>query len=122
VVEDEASLLDLVARVLTGLGYRVLSAGTAAKAMQVAKESEFKFDLLLTDVVLSGGVQGDELARDLCTHKPDLPVLYMSGYTRNAIVHPGRLDARVKFLEKPFTPGALATKVRDALGQTLSSG
>jgi two-component system cell cycle sensor histidine kinase/response regulator CckA len=122
VVEDEASLLDLVARVLSGLGYRVLSAGTAAEAVRVAKESEFQFDLLLTDVVLSGGVQGNELARDLCTHMPGLPVLYMSGYTRNAIVHPGRLDAGVKFLEKPFTPGALATMVRAALGQTRSSG
>jgi FixJ family two-component response regulator len=60
-------------------------------------------------------MQGTDLARDLLTSMPDLPVLYMSGYARDAIVHAGRLDQGVNFLEKPFTQDALATMVRAVL-------
>jgi two-component system cell cycle sensor histidine kinase/response regulator CckA len=115
VVEDEVSLRTLIARVLGNLGYRVLIAGTGAQALQVANEADCRLDLLLTDVVLPGGMQGTDLARDLLTSMPDLPVLYMSGYARDAIVHAGRLDQGVNFLEKPFTQDALATMVRAVL-------
>lgn len=73
--------------------------------------------LLLTDVVLPGVMQGNDLAR--CVHDlwPDLPILYMSGYTRNGIVHAGRLDGGVNFLEKPFTPEVLVKMVRQMLDQ-----
>jgi PAS domain S-box-containing protein len=115
VVEDEASLRSLVARVLGGLGYSVLMAGTAAEAFAIVREAEQPIDMLLTDVVLPGGVQGNELARDLLESRPELPVLYMSGYTRDAIVHAGRLDEGVNYLAKPFTPASLAEKVREVL-------
>ena len=118
VVEDEAPLRDLVVRVLGSLGYRVLVAGTAAEAREVLQEIEYRLDLLLTDVVLPGGEQGNDLARDLHYLQPDLPVLYVSGYPRDAIVHAGQLDAGVNFLEKPFTPETLARTVRSVLDQT----
>jgi two-component system cell cycle sensor histidine kinase/response regulator CckA len=114
-VEDEAPLRNLVARILEGLGYRVLLAGTGEEALQVAKEVESHFDLLLTDLVLPGGMRGNDLARDLRARTPGLPVLYMSGYARDTIARGGRLDVEVNFLEKPFTPEALATMVRHAL-------
>ena len=120
-MEDEVSLRNLVTRVLDGRGYRVLSAGTGAEALQIAGEAGCLLDLLLTDVVLPGGMQGDDLARAVRAARPDLPVLFMSGYPRNAIVHAGRLDEGVNFLEKPFTPEALATMVREVLDQTQAS-
>jgi FixJ family two-component response regulator len=67
-------------------------------------------------------MQGNDLARDLLVSRPELPVLFMSGYTRNTIVHAGRLDEGVNFLEKPFTPVVLATTVRAVLDQRRTSG
>jgi DNA-binding response OmpR family regulator len=72
-------------------------------------------DLLLTDVVLPGSLQGNELSRAALALYPHLPVLYMSGYTRDAIVHSGRLDEGVNYIEKPFTPEGLANRVREVL-------
>jgi PAS domain S-box-containing protein len=119
VVEDEASLRHLVDRVLGSAGYSVSSFGSADEALAVLELGGKAVDLLVTDVVLPGGVQGDELARRVVAALPGTPVLYMSGYTRNAIVHAGRLDAGVNFLEKPFTPEALTQAVRKVLdGQT----
>jgi DNA-binding response OmpR family regulator len=115
VVEDEEALRFLVTRILEGLGYQVFVAATATEAQRVFDEIGGAVDLLLTDVVLPGGVQGNDLARCLLKSRPDLPVLYMSGYTRDAIVHAGRLDEGVNYLAKPFTPGALATAVREVL-------
>ncbi len=115
VVEDEESLRSLVARILGELGYTVLRAATAIEAMEIMKATDNPVDLLLTDVVLPGGMQGSDLARSLVKSWPDLPVIYMSGYTRDAIVHAGRLDEGVNYLEKPFTPDALAAKVREVL-------
>jgi len=71
--------------------------------------------LLCTDVVLPGGMNGLEMAQEAQRRNPDLPVLYMSGYTENAIIHHGRLDAGVHLLEKPFSKGGLARKVRELL-------
>ena len=119
-VEDAVSLRNLVTRVLGSLGYRVLSAGTATEALQVLAKADCRLDLLLTDVVLPGGVHGNELARELLVSMPELPVLYVSGYPRNAIVHGGRLDEGVNFLEKPFTPDALARMVREVLDRSIS--
>jgi two-component system, cell cycle sensor histidine kinase and response regulator CckA len=115
VVEDEESLRHLVARILGGLGYHVLLAASADEAFEVLSESACPVDLLLTDVVLPGSMQGNDLAHSLLASRPDLPVLYMSGYTRNAIVHSGHLDTGVNYLEKPFTPAALAAMVRQVL-------
>ena len=116
-VEDEATLRKLVARALSNLGYRVLTAGSGVEALRVVKEAEGRLDLLLADVVLSGGMQGNELAHTLLSSTPDLPVLYVSGYARETIVHSGRLDPAVNFLEKPFTIESLASMVRTVLDQ-----
>ena len=117
VVEDEISLQKLIVRVLDPLGYRLIAASTGAEARQLAEQEAHALDLLLTDVVLPGEMQGNDLARDLLATTPGLAVLYMSGYTRNAIVHAGRLDPGVDFLEKPFAPEALRNAVREVLGR-----
>ena len=113
-VEDEETLRNLARRVLGNLGYRVLGAASAAEAWEVLGESGH-IDMLLTDLVLPGGVQGCELATRMLSQVPGMRVLYMSGYTRNSVVHAGRLDKGVCFIEKPFTPDGLAKAVRCVL-------
>jgi CheY-like chemotaxis protein len=115
VVEDEAPLRRLVARVLGGLGYQVFVAGSGPEALELLDDLERPPDLLLSDVVLPGGMQGNEVAAAFTARIPDLPVLYVSGHARDAIVHAGRLDEGVNFLAKPFTPDSLAAKVREVL-------
>jgi len=122
VVEDEASVRKLVTRILEGLGYRLLQAATAPEALDVMEGESRPIDLLLTDVVLPGEMQGNDLAGLVQSAEPRLPVLYVSGYTRDAIVHSGRLDEGVNYLEKPFTPDALALKVREVLDASLRAG
>ncbi|MCL5733993.1 MAG: PAS domain S-box protein [Actinobacteria bacterium] len=114
-VEDESSVRDLVGRILVGAGYHVVQAGSAGGVDVALVEAKGPPDLLLTDIVLPGGVNGSEIAEMLVERYPDLKVLYMSGYTRNSVVHDGRLDEGIEFLEKPFTPEALLGKVRAVL-------
>lgn len=113
-VEDEEMLRDLARRVLARLGYSVIAAGNTAEALAVAA-SQGPVDLLLTDVVVPGGSNGVELARQLRAACRSLRVLYMSGYTDNAVMHHGRLEPGAAFLPKPFTPLELALKVREVL-------
>jgi CheY-like chemotaxis protein len=115
VVEDEESLRRLTARILGRLGYTVLTAATADEALRIVDANDRPIDLLLTDVVLPGSAQGNDLAAEMVVTRPDLPVLFMSGYTRNATIHTAKLDVSADFLEKPFTPDVLAAKVRDVL-------
>ena len=115
VVEDEPSVRELVALVLSGSGYRVLAAGSAREAEEVLEGSENSPDLLLTDVVLPGGVNGPELAETLGERLPHLRVLFMSGYPRNALASDGRLGPGTGFLEKPFTLETLRSAVREVL-------
>lgn len=115
VVEDEAPLRRLVARVLGGLGYQVFVAGSGPEALELLEDLDEPPDLLLTDVVLPGGMQGNDVAAAFTARLPDLPVLYVSGHARDAIVHSGRLDEGVNFLGKPFTPESLGAKVREVL-------
>jgi DNA-binding response OmpR family regulator len=115
VVEDEPAVLSLVSRILTHTGYHVLKAGDGTAAGQLLREHSATIDLLLTDVLLPGGIQGDELARYARAERPDLPVLFMSGYPRDALTHGGRLDEGVNFIEKPFKAEDLAAKVRAVL-------
>jgi CheY-like chemotaxis protein len=122
VVEDESSLRSLIERVLGAAGYTVMCFGSADEAMVAFEQGQEGIDLLLTDVVLPGVMQGNDLARCVHDSQPGLPVLYMSGYTRNAIAHAGRLDEGINFLEKPFTPEALARMVRQVLDQESASG
>jgi CheY-like chemotaxis protein len=100
---------------LSELGYKVLEAAHPDEAVQILQGSQ-RIDLLSTDVVLPGrsGRALADLARQL---RPQMPVLYTTGYSRNAIVHQGRLDADVNLITKPFTFDPLAVKVRDVLDQ-----
>jgi YesN/AraC family two-component response regulator len=98
-------------------GYRVLEAENAALALALARAHQGTIHLLLADVVMPGG-SGRDLARQLAEVRPETRVLYVSGYTDDAIVHHGMLEPGLNFLPKPFTPAALARKVRDVLDQS----
>ena len=115
VVEDDAALRRLCERMLSRMGYRTVLAADGAEALRRVEEQGVAPDLLLTDVVMPD-MSGPALAERLLQKWPDLKVLYMSGYTDNAIVHRGVLDPGVNFIEKPFTARDLAAKVREALG------
>ena len=115
-VEDDQQLRELAGRVLTGCGYQVLVADSAAEGITRCESHDGKIHLLLTDVVMPGS-GGREVAKQVMARRPDVKVLYMSGYTTNAIVHHGVLDAGIAFLQKPFTPASLAAKIREVLDQ-----
>jgi PAS domain S-box-containing protein len=116
-VEDEIEVRKLVAEILKGQGYTVIEASNGEEAVKVARENVGKkIHLLLTDVVMPG-MSGRELAAMLGLRHPSMKVLYMSGYTDNAIVHHGVLEEGVNYIQKPFTLDALARKVREVLDQ-----
>ena len=96
VVEDDDELRKYAREVLEELGYHVMSAGSGAAALETLNGSH-QIDLLLTDVVMPGGMNGRQLADKAVGHRPGLRVLYMTGYTRNAIIHQGRLDRGIKY-------------------------
>jgi PAS domain S-box-containing protein len=114
VVEDDLSVRSFIVAVLGALGYRTHQADSAQAALALL-ERKVSVDLLLTDVVLPGGTNGAELARRASAARPDLRVLFMSGYTENAVIHHGRLDPGVELLGKPFTRATLARSVRAVL-------
>jgi len=114
VVEDQDEVRVLAARVLSAHGYRVLEAGDGAQALELAGSDVGPIHLLLTDVVLPG-INGRELAERLSTLLPALKVLYTSGYTHDVIAHRGVVDRDVAYIAKPYTPAALAAKVREVL-------
>ena len=116
VLEDEASLRELVCEWLQGIGYTVLEAKSGADALAIAGKYNESIHLLLTDVVMPG-MSGREAAERLASLCPKMNVLYISGYTDDAIVHHGILNPGVAFLQKPFTREALAQKVRGLLDQ-----
>jgi two-component system NtrC family sensor kinase len=113
-VEDDEEVRKFAAEVLREQGYTVHAAADGASALRML-ESESDISLLFTDVVLPGGMNGRQLADEARRRKPELKVLYATGYTRNAIIHQGRLDAEVELLTKPFAADALARKVRQIL-------
>ena len=113
VVEDEERVRHMSVDSLRELGYRIVQASNGEQALQVLA-SEPRIDMLFTDVVMPG-INGRVLADRARQQRPDLPVLYTTGYTRNAIVHNGMLDPGVFFLAKPFTLDQLAVKVRQVL-------
>lgn len=120
VVEDSDAVLEFVISALEDLGYRVLSARNGLEALRVL-ESEEKIALLFTDIVLPGGMTGRELADRALRTRPGLPVLFTTGFSRNAIVHQGRLDANVNFLGKPYTQPEVAQRVRALIDEAQSS-
>ncbi len=114
VVEDEEDVRDLVCRLLTALGYRVLTAAEGKSALALL-DAEPGVALLFTDVVLPGGMNGPDIARAAQAKRSDLKVIYTSGYTGNAIQQLEALGADVKLLSKPYAIEDLAQTVRDAL-------
>lgn len=116
VVEDEPALLTLAVEMLEILGYRVLAAGTPARAIKLAEEHRTEIDLLLTDVVMPE-MTGPELGNVLFALRPGLKRLFMSGYTADIIAHRGILARDVRFIQKPFSLKELSMKVREALGE-----
>ncbi|MGO9121401.1 MAG: PAS domain S-box protein [Desulfomonilaceae bacterium] len=116
VVEDEELVRELTSEALQALGYKVLEAGDPAEAKKIGEKYKGALNLLLTDVVLPQ-MDGKRLFGELSPLFPDMRVLYVSGYTENAIVHHGVLDVGVQFLQKPFTMDALARKVREVLDE-----
>jgi PAS domain S-box-containing protein len=113
-VEDEDVVRGLARQILEQAGYNVLDASGGEEAIRLCRERRGPIDLLLTDVVMPE-TSGREIARRLTKLRPATRVLYMSGYTDDAIVHHGVLDSDVEFIQKPFTPVALARKVREVL-------
>ena len=114
VVEDDADVRAYLAEVLRGLDYRVIATTNAKAALDLLRQTERQIDLLFTDIVMPGG-NGRDLAKEAEQHRPGMQVLYMTGYSRNAVVHQGRLDEGVDLLQKPVSQAQLATRVRVAL-------
>lgn len=118
-VEDQAEVRRLALDVLSGYGYQLLEASNGAEALDVAERYSGKIDLLLTDVVMPV-MNGRELVERLGPQRPEMKVLYMSGYTEDVIARSGVLDPAVAYLPKPFPPERLAAKVRQTLDAAAS--
>jgi signal transduction histidine kinase/CheY-like chemotaxis protein len=116
VVEDEPAVREIAVAILGDLGYTVLEAADGEEGLRVFGANAASVDLLLTDVVLPGKVRGREMAEGITAIRPDVRVLFMSGYTENSIVHHGRLDEGVHLIGKPFKREQLARKVAEVLG------
>jgi len=114
VVEDDETVRKLVSAMLTSLGYSVLKAETPDEALRLCANPAIGIDLLLTDMVLPH-TDGAAVAQQAALHRPDLKVLFMSGYTEHAVLRRQALDQRSPFLQKPFTQSMLAAKVREIL-------
>jgi signal transduction histidine kinase/CheY-like chemotaxis protein len=121
VVEDEAGVREIAVAILRNLGYRVLEAPDGDEGLLMFGAHAAEIDMLLTDVVLPGKVRGRELAERITAMRPEVKVLFMSGYTENSIVHHGRLDDGVQLLGKPFKREQLARKVAEVLGVAAGS-
>ncbi|MBL8727764.1 MAG: PAS domain-containing protein [Planctomycetes bacterium] len=115
-VEDEPPLLSLAKRILEQHGYSVLATASAQIALALAARDDTRIDLLVTDLVMPE-LSGKELAARILALRPDLKVLYLSGYFHEFAAHPGARAAHETFLAKPFTADELAAKVREALGR-----
>jgi signal transduction histidine kinase len=114
VVEDEADVRAYLVETLRDLNYRVREAPDGLTALALLDSEPFRLDLLLTDIVMPG-MNGRQLADLMHRRQPELKVLFITGYSRNAIVHQGRLDAGVSLLQKPLSRAMLASKIREIL-------
>jgi len=114
VVEDNEDLRTYCVSILQELGYRVLDANNGRRALEIL-QTETDVALLFTDVVLPDGLDGRELAREAQRRRPGLRVLFTTGYTRNAVIHNGRLEPGFSLIGKPFTFAELAARVRTML-------
>ena len=114
--EDDETLRHLTTGILRRLGYTVLAATTPENARAIARDHHGPIHLLLTDVVMPGS-SGRDLARELATSRPQTKVLFVSGYTGEAMVQHGLTEPGLSYLQKPYTPGVLAAKVREVLSK-----
>ena len=114
VVGDDQAVLGLTPDMLAGLGYQVITASDAVQALEVLK-ADATVDLLFTDVVMPGGMNGRQLAEAARERRPDLKALFTSGYTADTIVRHGTLDSGMRLLSKPYRKRDLAAKIREAL-------
>jgi signal transduction histidine kinase len=114
IVEDDALVREYVVTQIRSFGYKTLAASNATEALAIINGPD-PIDLLFTDVIIPGGMNGRQLATEALLRRPELKVLYTSGYTENAIVHHGRLDADVLLLPKPYLSSDLARMIRTAL-------
>jgi len=119
VVEDEPQVREVAVRSLQAAGYRVLVASNGSEALELAAHERSHLALLLTDIIMPG-LNGRELAEELRSRRPDLRVLYMSGYTQDVISKAGVLDSGLEFLAKPFTAADLQERVREVLDAGLA--
>jgi CheY-like chemotaxis protein len=119
VVEDDALVREFLVTQLTSLGYQTVMAADGRAALAQV-DAGAAFDLLFTDVIMPGGINGRQLADEVAKRRPSAKILYTSGYTENAIVHHGRLDAGVLLLPKPYRKSDLARMVRTALDRTIA--
>ena len=117
-VEDEPAVLELMRRTLESYGYTVLHASTPERALRAMQEGDARVDLLLTHVVMPG-INGPELASRLRAFDPTLRFLFMSGYSSDVVAEQGLLPAEVSLITKPFSPTALAARVRQVLDAPL---
>ncbi|MCU1233817.1 MAG: sensor hybrid histidine kinase [Candidatus Solibacter sp.] len=113
-VEDDATVQQLVSAMLKSSGYRVIATATPSEALRICSEFSTHIDLLLTDMVLPDG-DGGEIAENAVALRPGLKVLYMSGYTEHPMLCGPNFDSNAPFLQKPFTKAALMAKIREAL-------
>jgi len=120
-VEDDQALRDLVQSILASCGYSVVAPKDSQEAQIICEQRAPSLHLLLTDVVMPG-ISGRALAQTILSRNPAAKVLFMSGYTENAIIHHGVLDTGTHFLQKPFTPSILAAKVREVLDHRNTPG
>jgi PAS domain S-box-containing protein len=119
VTEDDASVRGYVVETLREMNYHVLEAPNGAEALAIITQEDLRIDLLLTDVVMPG-INGRELADQAKAIQPNIKVLFMTGYSQDAIVHQGRLDPGIELIEKPFRRDALVVRVRAVLDSGLS--
>ncbi len=114
VVEDDALVRKSVTTQIQSLGYQTISVASGAEALAVLERGE-SFDLLFTDVIMPGSMNGRELAEEVVKRRPGMKVLFTSGYTEDAIFHHGRLDPGVLLLAKPYSKAEIARMIRHAL-------
>jgi DNA-binding NtrC family response regulator len=114
IVEDDDALRNITKKMLQKYGYNILEAENGEKALNIGETHEGPIHLLLTDVVMPV-MSGSDLSEKLQSIRPETRVIYMSGYTDNAIVHHGILKQKINFIEKPFSPESLSKKVRQVL-------